>query len=182
MGFSSTTPTGACNTCRSSIPSSWLRQGSSRRSECWRFIRQRARRNDQRPLQGRGYPSTRTMAQLRSRGVRHDRMGRLVQPPASSGAHREQFLPPRPNNATTPCWTHQKWPHNLNQTVPGNPEEIQNLLMIVFDKHGYAWYSGSKMTLGTFGRRDPCENLISLTKIILKQALDLLHMKEKNLG
>lgn len=35
------------------------------------------------------------------------------------------FLPPRPNNATTPCWTHQKWPHNLNQTVPGTPRRFK---------------------------------------------------------
>jgi putative transposase len=52
-------------------------------------LRQCSRRNDQRSLQGRGHPSARTMAQLRSRGVRHARMGRLVQPPSSSGAHRE---------------------------------------------------------------------------------------------
>lgn len=55
----------------------------------WRQLRQRSRRNDQRSLQGRGHPSARTMAKLRSRGVRHARMGRLVQPPSPSGTHRE---------------------------------------------------------------------------------------------
>lgn len=48
-----------------------------------------ARRNDQRSLQGRGHPSTWAVAQLRSRGVRHARMGRLVQQPPPSGARRK---------------------------------------------------------------------------------------------
>ncbi|MBA8853762.1 NAD(P)-dependent dehydrogenase (short-subunit alcohol dehydrogenase family), partial [Ochrobactrum intermedium] len=26
---------------------------------------------------------------------------------------------PRPKNDTMPCWTHQPWPRNLNQTVSG---------------------------------------------------------------
>src|SRR5947208_16613950 len=42
-------------------------------------LRQGARRNHQRPVQGRGDPQARAMEILRSRGIRHSRMGRLVQ-------------------------------------------------------------------------------------------------------
>lgn len=35
------------------------------------------------------HPSARTVAKLRSRGVRHSGMGRLVHPPTPSGAHRQ---------------------------------------------------------------------------------------------
>jgi hypothetical protein len=46
-------------------------------------------RDDQRPVQGRSHPSTRPMAQLRSRRIRHPRMGRLVQQPPPAGTHRK---------------------------------------------------------------------------------------------
>ena len=45
-----------------------------------RFLRQRARRNADRPVQDRGHSSCRSMAKPRSRRVRHPRMGGLVQP------------------------------------------------------------------------------------------------------
>ncbi|MGV2053009.1 ArsR/SmtB family transcription factor, partial [Agrobacterium sp. 22-209-1] len=32
----------------------------------------------------------------------------------------------RPRNDTTPCWTHQHWPHNLNQTVSGKAGAVQS--------------------------------------------------------
>lgn len=37
----------------------------------------------------------------------------------------ETFRQPKPNNATTPCWTKQPWPHNLNQTVSGKSGAVQ---------------------------------------------------------
>lgn len=46
-------------------------------------------RNDQWSLQRRGHPSARTVSKLRSRGVRHAGMDRLVQQPSPSGAHRQ---------------------------------------------------------------------------------------------
>jgi transposase InsO family protein len=51
-------------------------------------LRQRARRDDQRVLQGRGDPSARTVAVAGGGRVRHARMGRLVQQPQASGAGR----------------------------------------------------------------------------------------------
>ena len=65
--------------------------GGRRRAFGWqrrRFLRQRSRRDDQWPLQGRAHPSTSTMAVVRSRRVRDAGMGRLVQQPATPGAHR----------------------------------------------------------------------------------------------
>lgn len=33
----------------------------------------------------------------------------------------------RPKNDTMPRWTHQRWPHNLNQTVSGKPGAVQTV-------------------------------------------------------
>jgi len=77
------------NTSRSSTPSAWPKRASSLPSEASAILRQCARRNDQRPLQGRGHPSTRPVALLRSGRVRHARMGRLVQQSPAVGAHRQ---------------------------------------------------------------------------------------------
>jgi len=33
--------------------------------------------------------------------------------------------PPKPSNATTPCWIHQRWPHNLNQTASEESGAVQ---------------------------------------------------------
>ena len=41
-------------------------------------------------------------------------------PPATSS-------PPKPNSATTPCWTTSPWPRNLNQSASDNPEAVQPL-------------------------------------------------------
>ena len=46
-------------------------------------------RDDQRPLQGRGDPPARTVAQLRSRRVRYPRVGQLVQPSPAARTHRQ---------------------------------------------------------------------------------------------
>ena len=54
-----------------------------------RQLRQCSRRNDQRSLQGRGDPSTRTMALVRGRRVRDAGMGGLVQQSPAAGAHRQ---------------------------------------------------------------------------------------------
>src|SRR5208283_1909375 len=54
-----------------------------------RFLRQRARRDDQRALQGRGDLATRAMAQLRAGRVRYARMGGLVQQSKAAGADRK---------------------------------------------------------------------------------------------
>ena len=32
---------------------------------------------------------------------------------------------PKPSNVTTPCWTNQPWPHNLNQIASGKPGAVQ---------------------------------------------------------
>ena len=47
------------------------------------------RRDDQRPLQGRGHPSAWSVVILRSRRVRDADLGRLVQQSPASGAHRQ---------------------------------------------------------------------------------------------
>ena len=50
-------------------------------------------RNDQWPVQGRGHPPARSMAQLRCRGTRHIRTGRLVQQSPPVGAHGQHPAP-----------------------------------------------------------------------------------------
>ena len=45
--------------------------------------------NDQRPLQGRGHPPARSLAQPGTRRVRHVGMGRLVQQPPLARTHRK---------------------------------------------------------------------------------------------
>src|SRR5690606_26941571 len=54
-----------------------------------RLLRQRSRRDDQRPVQDRSDPSTRAMALVRGRRVRDAGMGRLVQQSPAAGAHRQ---------------------------------------------------------------------------------------------
>lgn len=44
----------------------------------------------------------------------------------------ETFHQPRPNNDTTPCWTRQPWPHNLNQMVSGKPGRFTPLSLYLF--------------------------------------------------
>ena len=57
------------------------RQALSPRSAARGQLRQRPRRNHQRPVQGRGDPPARAVAHAGSRRVRHAGVGRLVQPP-----------------------------------------------------------------------------------------------------
>jgi uracil-DNA glycosylase family 4 len=35
------------------------------------------------------------------------------------------FRQPKPRSDTTPCWTSQPWPHNLNQKASGKPGAVQ---------------------------------------------------------
>src|SRR3954447_21112419 len=79
---SCTTATEECSTSRSATPNGWPRLALSPRSAA--SATQRPRGDHQRPLQGRGDPPARPLAILRGGGVRHARMGRLVQqaPPA----------------------------------------------------------------------------------------------------
>src|SRR5690606_23117071 len=53
-----------------------------------RLLRQRSRRDDQCPVQGRSDPSAWAMALVRGRRVRDAGMGRLVQQSPAAGAHR----------------------------------------------------------------------------------------------
>ena len=54
-----------------------------------RFVRQRARRNSDRPVQNRGHPSAWAMAVIGRRRIRHARMGGLVQQPSTTRANRQ---------------------------------------------------------------------------------------------
>ncbi|WP_210252792.1 hypothetical protein, partial [Agrobacterium vitis] len=49
---------------------------------------------------------------------------------------------PRPKNDTTPYWTRQPWPHNLNQTVSGKAGAVQFSLFwaCVFSRLGLKGY------------------------------------------
>ncbi|WP_395829806.1 hypothetical protein, partial [Elstera sp.] len=50
------------------------------------------------------------------------------------------YRQPRPKNDTTPCWTHQPWPHNLNQTVSGKLGAVQ------FDLHRGRFTEHTRLT------------------------------------
>jgi hypothetical protein len=63
-------------------------RGDVERLRLRRQLRQCARRDDQRALQGRSDPSALTVAVARGGRVRHARMGRLVQQPKASRADR----------------------------------------------------------------------------------------------
>jgi hypothetical protein len=89
-----------------------------------RFLRQCSRRNDQRPLQGRGDPSTRSMAQLRSRRVRDPGMGWTGSTTEGSWSPSATCRRPKPSNATTPCWNSRPWRHNLNEMASGKPGAV----------------------------------------------------------
>lgn len=54
-----------------------------------RFLRQRARRDHRRPLQGRGHSSARAVVLVRGGRVRHARMGGMVQQQKAAGAGRK---------------------------------------------------------------------------------------------
>jgi putative transposase len=45
---------------------------------------------------------------------------------AAFWSRSETFRPPRLNNNTMPCWTHQHWPHNLNQMVSSKAGAVQD--------------------------------------------------------
>jgi hypothetical protein len=85
----STTATAAANICPSNTPNGWPKQASNPRSAASATAMTTPGRDDQRPVQGRGHPPSRPVAQLRGRRIRHPRMGRLVQQPPPARAHRE---------------------------------------------------------------------------------------------
>ena len=93
----------AANTSPFASPSAWLRLaiepsvGSAR--GC---LRQRCSPKPSTVSQGRGDPSARAMEQLRRRGIRHSRMGRLVQQPTASSSRSATSRQPKPSNDTTP--------------------------------------------------------------------------------
>ena len=74
-----------------------------------------------RPLQDRGDPPARAVAQPRGRRVRHARMGRLVQPPPPARAHRQH--PARRGRSTLLRRTGDPRLGGVTQTKPppGNP-------------------------------------------------------------
>lgn len=122
---SSTILIAACNTCRSSIPSGWRRQASSRRSEVSVTVTTMLS------------PKRATVfTRLRSSiDEDHGATSKPWSSPHSNGwtgsttgvfwSLQETFRPPRLKNDTTPCWTCQPWPHNLNQTVSGKAAAVQ---------------------------------------------------------
>ena len=107
------------NTCRSSTPS-LVRPASSHLSAASAILRQCARRNDQRALQGRGHSSARAVAQLRGRRVRLN--GSLVQ--------QSRLLEPieisrRPKPSALLC-AHWGTRHGVTQTASGKPGAVHS--------------------------------------------------------
>ena len=89
-----------------------------------RQLRQCARRDDQRPLQGRGDPSARTLALVRSRRVRHPGMGRLVQPSPAAGAHRQYSAGRSRRTLLRYAANSQPWQRDSNQIASGKPGAV----------------------------------------------------------
>ncbi|NTG64904.1 hypothetical protein G6L45_30380, partial [Agrobacterium rhizogenes] len=59
---------------------------------------------------------------------------------------------PKPRSSTTPCWTNQPWPHNLNQIASGKPGAVHIPLNIILkDSLMYVYCSFQEM------RRYACE-------------------------
>lgn len=119
-----TAPTAARNMCPFAIPRDWRRRASSR-------------------LSGGSANPTTTLSPKRSTG--------FTRPRSSIGEDRDEaskpwslqrwngsagsttdaswspsatYRQPRPKNDTTPYWTRQHWPHNLNQMVSGKPGAV----------------------------------------------------------
>ena len=84
----------------------------------------RPRGNDQWPLQGRGHPSARIMADHGSRRIRNARMGRLVQQSPAAGALSATSRRSKPRNATTPWWQKPPWRRDSNKIASGNPGAV----------------------------------------------------------
>lgn len=114
------------NTFRSGIPNAWQRQASSRPSGM--SVTATITRS-----QKRSTVSTRPRSSI---GVDHGGAKRQWNSPllnGSTGPTTAAFWSPsgisrqpRPKNDTTPCWTCQPWPHNLNQTVSGKAGAVQS--------------------------------------------------------
>jgi hypothetical protein len=77
------------NMSASATPSVWLRPASSFPSAASATATTTLSPRNQRPLQGRGHPSTRTVAILRRSRVRYTELGRLVQQSPAAAAHRK---------------------------------------------------------------------------------------------
>ena len=91
--------------------------------QCRRFLRQRTRRDDQRPLQGGTHPPARTLAKLEAvefatlTWVDWFNNCRLLEPIGTSRR-------PMPRNANTPCWINQPWRRESNETASGKPGTV----------------------------------------------------------
>ncbi len=121
---SCTIPTGVCNMCPFAIPSDWRRQVSSL-------------------LWGASATAMTTLSPKQSTVFTRQRSSigvdlgapprRLSSPPwnGSTGSttavfwsQSETFHQPKLRSYTTPCWTNQRWPHNLNQKASGRPGAV----------------------------------------------------------
>jgi hypothetical protein len=104
------------NTCRSSIPSSWRRQAPSRPSAALAIpmtTLSLSRSTVFKTSPGEGHGATsKPWSSPHSNGFTGSITAAFWHP---SGIFRQQ----RQKNDTTPCWTHQLWPHNFKQTVSG---------------------------------------------------------------
>src|SRR5690606_26660250 len=92
-----------------------------------RLLRQRSRRDDQRPVQDRSDPSTRAMALVRGRRVRDAGMGRLVQQSPAAGAHRQH--PAGRSRGTLLRYARRAGHGSVTQTKmpPANPARFRAL-------------------------------------------------------
>lgn len=114
----------ACNTCRSSIPNGWQRLVSNLLSEASAI-------------------ATTTLSPTRSTAFKRLRSSIAEDHGATSNPwefatlewvdwfNNRRLLEPIRNippakAEATPCWTHQHWPHNLNQTVSSKAGAVQN--------------------------------------------------------
>ena len=86
----------ARNICRSATPSGSPTPASSRSvGSVGDSLRQRPRRDDQRPLQDGGDSAARAVAQHRGRRIRDARLGRLVQQPAGCSSRSATCRQPK---------------------------------------------------------------------------------------
>ncbi len=112
------------STSRSNTPSAWPRPASSRRSAASGTATTCSRRDDQRPVQGRGYSPAGAVAHLRGGRVRYARMGRLVQQSPAPRANRQH--PAGRSRETLPCHAgrHRRGRVTQTKSPPENPERF----------------------------------------------------------
>jgi len=120
-----TTPTAARNMCPFAIPNDWQRRASSRLSEASATVTTMLS-----PKRSTVFTRPRS-----SIGEDHGETSKPWSSPRSNGSTGSTtaafwnpsgiFRQPRQNNDTTPCWTRQPWPLDLNQTVSGKAGAVQ---------------------------------------------------------